>query len=152
MPSDTCSHIRLLCPLFIPGNRADMLAKASRYDASAYVPDFEDSVPAANKDEAVMATKDAMPELVAIGKPVIPRVNSLATGRTEAELEAVVGTGISAISVGKVNSADDGGGGFQPWEYACCAYRNVAFGFDSRHQIANLRYIVCGVDLANAYR
>lgn len=107
MPSDTCSHIRLLCPLFIPGNRADMLAKAPRYDASAYVPDFEDSVPFENKDQAVKVTTEAMPGLLAIGQPVIPRVNSLATGRTKAELEAVVSTGISAISIGKVNSADD---------------------------------------------
>ena len=107
MPSNTCSHIRLLCPLFIPGNRADMLAKAARYQASAYIPDFEDSVPADNKDQAVRVTTEALPELTAIGRPVIPRVNSLASGRTKSELEAVVGTGLAAISIGKINSADE---------------------------------------------
>ena len=98
---------RILCPLFIPGNRPDMLAKASRFDASAFIPDFEDSVPATAKDDAIEVTARAMPELVVTGKPIIPRVNGLATGRTMVELEAVVGTGIVGVSIGKVRSADD---------------------------------------------
>ena len=107
MRYEPSSRPRLLCPLFIPGNRRDMLAKASRFDASAFVPDLEDSVPSAAKDDAVEATVRAMPELVAIGKPIIPRVNGLTTGRTQSELEAVVGTGIVGISIGKVNSGED---------------------------------------------
>ena len=100
-------HTRLLCPLFIPGNRADMLAKASRFDASAFVADLEDSVPAGSKDDAVEATVHSLPSLVATGKPVFVRVNGLATGRTRRELEAVIGTGILGVSIGKVTSADD---------------------------------------------
>ena len=107
MRIEPSSRPRLLCPLFIPGNRPEMLAKASRYDASAFVPDFEDSVPTAAKDDAVDATAHATPELVATGKPIIPRVNGLATGRTPDELESVVGTGIVGISIGKVSSAED---------------------------------------------
>ena len=107
MRYEPSSRPRLLCPLFIPGNRPDMLAKASRFDASAFVPDFEDSVPSAAKDDAVEVTARAMPELVAIGKPIIPRVNGLTTGRTQSELEAVVGTGIVGVSIGKVMSSEE---------------------------------------------
>ncbi len=107
MRNETSSRLRILCPLFIPGNRPDMLAKASRFDSSAFVPDLEDSVPPAAKDDAVDTTTRAMPELIATEKPIIVRVNGLATGRTRDELEAVVGTGIIGVSVGKVGSAAD---------------------------------------------
>lgn len=101
------SHIDLRCPLFIPGNRSDMLEKAERYSPSAFIPDMEDSVPMANKAEARAITAEALPSLFELGKPVVPRVNSLATGLTEYDLEAVVGRHIVAISIGKIRSADD---------------------------------------------
>ncbi len=101
------SHMNLMCPLFIPGNRREMLAKAGRYSPSAYIPDLEDSVPMVNKEEAREITADALPSLQAIGRPVLPRVNSLPTGLTEDDLKAVVGPNIIAISIGKVNGACD---------------------------------------------
>lgn len=107
MPTDTSSHIRLTCPLFIPGNRADMLAKAKRFHPSAFVPDLEDSVQDADKDEALEVTAGAIPDLIATGKPIIPRINTIASGRTPRELESLVGTGIAAVSIGKIQSADD---------------------------------------------
>ena len=107
MPPAQFSHIDLRCPLFIPGNRADMLGKAGRYSPSAYIPDMEDSVPMANKAEARVVTADALPYLHAIEKPVVPRVNSLLTGLTEDDLKAVVGPYIVAISIGKIRTAGD---------------------------------------------
>ncbi len=107
MPPSQFSHINMLCPLFIPGNRSEMLAKAGRYSPSAYIPDLEDSVPLANKEEAREVTADALPSLSTIGKPVVPRVNSLSTGLTEDDLEAVVGKFIAGISIGKVNGGGD---------------------------------------------
>ncbi len=101
------SHIDLSCPLFIPGNRADMLGKADRYSPSAYVPDLEDSVPAGNKAEAREVTADALPVLCGLGRPVVPRVNSLRTGLTEDDLRAVVGPHVVAISIGKISSSED---------------------------------------------
>ena len=101
------SHIDLRCPLFIPGNRAEMLGKAGRYSASAFIPDMEDSVPLANKAEAREVTADALPSLYELGKPVLPRVNSLLTGLTADDLAAVVGPYVVGISIGKVKSADD---------------------------------------------
>lgn len=107
MPSAPFSHIDLRCPLFIPGNRADMLEKAGRYSPSAFIPDMEDSVPMANKAEARAVTADALPSLFELGKPVVPRVNSLLTGLTEDDLKTVVGPHIVAISIGKIGSSDD---------------------------------------------
>lgn len=101
------SHIDLSCPLFIPGNRADMLAKAGRYSPSAFVPDLEDSVPVSNKAEARNATAIALPELFGIGRPIVPRVNSLPTGLVEDDLRAVVGPHVVAISIGKISSSKD---------------------------------------------
>ena len=107
MPPAPFSHIDLRCPLFIPGNRRDMLWKAGRYSPSAYMPDLEDSVPSANKVEARKVTADALPSLFGLGKPVVPRVNSLSTGLTGKDLEAVVGPYVVGISIGKVKTDDD---------------------------------------------
>ena len=107
MPPAPFSHIDLRCPLFIPGNRRDMLWKAGRYSPTAYMPDLEDSVPSANKVEARKVTADALPSMFELGKPVVPRVNSLSTGLTEDDLEAVVGPYIVGISIGKVKTDND---------------------------------------------
>ena len=101
------SHMDLRCPLFIPGNRPDMLGKAGRYSPSAYIPDMEDSVPLANKAEARAIIAEALPRVNELGKAVVPRVNSLLTGLTMDDLKAVVGPHIVAISIGKVKSSDD---------------------------------------------
>ena len=101
------SHMDLRCPLFIPGNRPDMLGKAGRYSPSAYIPDMEDSVPLANKAEARAITTEALPCLNELGKAVVPRVNSLLTGLTMDDLKAVVGPHIVAISIGKIKNPHD---------------------------------------------
>jgi len=99
----------LRSPLFVPGNKPSMLAKAiglaERPDA--IVPDMEDSVPDAEKSAARETIAARLPELAASGIPVIPRVNSLDTGWTQLDLEAVIGPHIAAISIGKVRSATD---------------------------------------------
>ncbi len=107
MQTASFSRVDLRCPLFIPGNRSDMLGKAGRYSASAYIPDLEDSVPVGNKEEAREVTGNALPSLAEIGRPVLPRVNSLSTGLTEDDLKAVVGPYIVGISIGKVKTAED---------------------------------------------
>lgn len=93
--------------LFVPGNRADMLAKATRYPAHAFIPDLEDSVPEAEKDRALDEVVRALPALASTGRLVIPRLNSLGTGRFDAELEALAGPHTAAISVGKIRSAQE---------------------------------------------
>ena len=97
----------LRSPLFVPGNRADMLEKALGLAPDAYVPDMEDSVPWDEKTNARSVTASFIERLAATGRPVIPRVNSLDTGLLAEDLAAVVGPGAFGVSVGKIGSATD---------------------------------------------
>jgi citrate lyase subunit beta/citryl-CoA lyase len=93
--------------LFVPGNKANMLEKALGLAPDAFIPDMEDSVPAAEKGAARATIANFLPRLSAAGVPVIPRVNSLDTEWIEEDLAAVVGPTIFGISVGKVRNAGD---------------------------------------------
>lgn len=97
----------LRSPLFVPGNRANMLEKALRLAPDALVPDMEDSVPPAEKPTARETIRSWLPRLAASGRPVIPRVNALDTEWIEADLAAVVGAHVFGISIGKVRRARD---------------------------------------------
>ena len=97
----------LRSPLFVPGNKANMLEKALGLKPDAFVPDMEDSVPTAEKANARETIRSFLPRLAATGIPVIPRVNSLDTDWIEADLAAVVGRDILGVSVGKVRTAAD---------------------------------------------
>ena len=97
----------LKSPLFVPGNRPDMLEKALGLAPDAYVPDMEDAVPPGEKENARNFTASFLPRLAEAGPLVIPRVNSLDTGLMEDDLAAVVSPHIFGVSVGKVQSADD---------------------------------------------
>jgi hypothetical protein len=97
----------LRSPLFVPGNKANMLEKALGLKPDAFVPDMEDSVPAAEKANARETIRSFVPRLAATGIPVIPRVNSLDTEWIEDDLAAVVGPDILGVSVGKVRTPAD---------------------------------------------
>jgi citrate lyase subunit beta/citryl-CoA lyase len=93
--------------LFVPGNKTSMLTKALGLRPDAFVPDMEDSVPAAEKVNARATIREILPRLAATGIPVIPRVNALETDWIEDDLGAVVGPHIYGVSVGKIRSAAD---------------------------------------------
>jgi citrate lyase subunit beta/citryl-CoA lyase len=93
--------------LFVPGNKSNMLGKALGLRPDAFVPDMEDSVPAAEKANARAMIRDFLPQLAAVRVPVIPRVNALETDWIEDDLAAVVGPAIYGVSVGKVRTAGD---------------------------------------------
>lgn len=93
--------------LFIPGNKPNMLEKAFSCTADAIVPDMEDSVPDAEKAAARDLIAQYLPRLRTTGRYICPRVNSLETGLTEAELAAIVGPDIDAVSIGKIRTPTD---------------------------------------------
>ena len=97
----------LRSPLFVPGNRPEMLEKALGLSPDAYVPDLEDSVPLDEKRNARNVTVSFLSKLAESGRPVIPRVNSADTGLLEDDLSAVVGSDIYGVSMGKTESARD---------------------------------------------
>ena len=93
--------------LFVPGNRGNMLQKATGSSPDAYIPDLEDSVPAEEKTEARNVTASHLGHLAQAGPRVIPRVNSLDTGLLEEDLAAVVGPHVYGVSVGKISTPAD---------------------------------------------
>ncbi len=93
--------------IFVPGNRENMLERARSFDADIIMVDLEDSVPPGEKVAAREMARQWVPALRAEGKRVMVRVNSLDTGLTRAELEAVVSPALHGISLGKVESVRD---------------------------------------------
>jgi citrate lyase subunit beta/citryl-CoA lyase len=91
--------------LFVPGNREDMLQKASQVMADALVPDMEDSVPDAEKENARNVISSALIDLSKGGQKIIPRTNALDTGLIEDDLRAVIGPFIYGVSVGKFETS-----------------------------------------------
>lgn len=99
--------LRIRSPIFVPGNRRNMLEKATTFATDFVVPDLEDSVPPAEKSNARALVREMTPVLAEHGKRIMIRINSIDTGLAAGDIEAVVNENVSAISVGKVRSADD---------------------------------------------
>jgi citrate lyase subunit beta/citryl-CoA lyase len=93
--------------LFVPGNKENMLEKAAGFRPDVFVPDMEDSVTDAEKDNARETIKSFLPRLAQTGVPIVPRVNSLNTGWTEQDLAAVIGPNILGVSIGKIDGPQD---------------------------------------------
>lgn len=98
---------KICCPIFVPGNRRNMLEKALGFDTDFIVPDLEDSVPANEKKVARELVSDAAPEIANNGQQVMVRINAFDTGLAEDDINAVVMDAVKAISVGKINSVED---------------------------------------------
>ena len=90
--------------IFVPGNRANMLERARAFNADVVMVDLEDSVPPGEKATARDMAKEWVPTLRREGQRVMVRVNSLDTGLTRTELEAIVSPDLYGISLGKVES------------------------------------------------
>jgi citrate lyase subunit beta/citryl-CoA lyase len=93
--------------LNVPGNRPDMLAKASSYGADALIIDLEDAVPAAQKVETRVIAAEFVDTFARRGSPVLVRVNGPDTGLMEDDLAAVVQVALTGVQMPKVHSADD---------------------------------------------
>ena len=93
--------------LFIPGNRLDMLRKGLGFSSDVVVPDLEDSVPNAEKDDAREKVAGIVEEFTSAGFRVIPRINSLNSGYGKQDLQSLVGPSIWGINVGKTDRPED---------------------------------------------
>ena len=92
--------------LIMPANRADMLAKSPTYGADALVFDIEDSVPIAEKPKARVLAREYI-EKHRAENAIYVRVNSLQTGMTGLDLDAIVTEGLLGIRLTKAESAQD---------------------------------------------
>jgi citrate lyase subunit beta/citryl-CoA lyase len=93
--------------LFVPGNKDTMLTKALGFSPDALVPDMEDSVPDAEKPAARETIAGRLEQLAGHSALLIPRVNALDTEWFEDDVTAMAVRGVSGLSIGKVESADD---------------------------------------------
>jgi len=93
--------------LSIPGNRQNMIEKAQALPADVLVLDLEDSVPIAEKAKARAMVRDSITRLAGKGQKVFVRINSLASGYAQQDLEAVIVEGIDGISLPKPSSGDE---------------------------------------------
>lgn len=103
--------------LFVPGNRLNMIEKARHLPADVLVLDLEDSVPSLEKASARALVRDSLARLAPErrggekakqkGRKVFVRINSLASGLAQEDLESVITPGIDGISQPKPSSARD---------------------------------------------
>ena len=87
--------------LFVPGSDERKLAKVGTFGADMIVIDLEDAVADDEKTAARATTRAAIPTY-GDGQAVTVRVNGIETGRLEEDIAAVVGPGLDAVLVPKI--------------------------------------------------
>ncbi|MCW2721696.1 CoA ester lyase [Pseudonocardia sp.] len=93
--------------LFVPGGRADMIAKVGRAGADGVVLDLEDAVAATDKDTARATVVDALGSLeVPDGTLVLVRVNATDSPWFAEDVAAVVGTRADGVVLPKLERTD----------------------------------------------
>ncbi len=93
--------------LYVPGNRAAWMEKAAGYGADCLILDLEDSVPDQEKVAARPLVKSAVAALKARGQAAMVRINPFATGLTLDDLEGIMCPELAAVTVPKIETADD---------------------------------------------
>ncbi len=96
--------------LFVPGSRPELFEKAMRSDADAISFDFEDSVPAGQKQQARICVSEFLrAEAAALQrrKILIVRVNDLSSQFFSDDLDTAAQAGVHLLNIPKVESADD---------------------------------------------
>ena len=95
---DVASLIDCVAPLFVPGDRPHLFAKAAASEADAIILDLEDAVAPAAKADARSALSTTFTDL-----PVIVRINALGTTWFADDLEAVLSLPIAAVMLPKAD-------------------------------------------------
>jgi citrate lyase subunit beta/citryl-CoA lyase len=99
---------RIRSALFVPGGRADFLAKADQRGADAVILDLEDAVAEGHRDEARKLVSDWISTRPDPLKPAVcVRVNALEEGQLEADINAIVHPQLTAVVVPKIQHEDE---------------------------------------------
>ena len=99
--------MRLRSLLFVPGDSDKKFARAATTGADVLILDLEDAVAPALKDEARAKVAGWLDRAGEVPAALFVRVNPLESGLTEADLRAVVRSGLAGILVPKANGAHD---------------------------------------------
>ncbi len=92
---------------YVPGNKEDLIAKIPRIMADVITLDLEDSVPPAEKQKARELSHQNLKLAASSGADVYTRLNNWETGMTNADCEAVVDKGLTAVCLAKCGGPDD---------------------------------------------
>src|SRR5581483_5121795 len=97
--------------MFVPGHRANMIAKATASAADVLFLDIEDGVPPAEKDAARQTIAQALRD--AAGQPDqgrhplrFVRINAIGHERMDADLAAILGPGLEGLCLPKVETPE----------------------------------------------
>lgn len=94
--------------LYVPGNKLEWMRKAPKYGSDALIFDLEDSVPPEQKADSRKLVRQAIDEIGPLGRPrLLVRINDVRTGRTEGDLEAIVGPGLFGVQLPKADGPED---------------------------------------------
>src|SRR5437763_16017109 len=94
--------------MFVPGHRQRMIDKALGLNADGIMLDIEDGVAPNEKDAARKNIADSLGREKAAGTPArCVRVNAIGHPRMNADLEAVVRTGLEGLVCPKVDTPDE---------------------------------------------
>ena len=93
--------------LFTPANAARKIEKALASGADAVILDLEDSIPAGEKANARAGAREALAAAQAGGARIIVRVNGLASGEIDADLDALAPLAPAAIMLPKSGGGED---------------------------------------------
>ncbi|RJQ80168.1 MAG: CoA ester lyase [Desulfobacteraceae bacterium] len=91
--------------LFVPGNRPERIDKAVATAADIVIIDLEDAVPIAEKKAVLPIVRKKLNEHRT--HRMMVRVNAFETGLTQGDLAGIVGPGVCAVMLPKVQSAAD---------------------------------------------
>lgn len=99
---------RVRSALYVPGHRADFLAKVEQRGCDAVIIDLEDAVADARREEARRVTGAWIAARTDPLRPVVMvRINGLAQGWLKPDLDAIVGPNLTAVLVPKVTAEED---------------------------------------------
>jgi len=93
--------------MFVPGSSPKMITRAATLPADATVFDLEDAVAYPEKAAARLLVRDALRPTRAGGSSVFVRINALATGLTEADLDAIVCPELDGVLMPKADTPDE---------------------------------------------
>jgi citrate lyase subunit beta / citryl-CoA lyase len=101
-------QLEIRSKLFVPGSKPQLFPRAASGQADAISFDLEDAVPLSHKDEARHAVAEYLiQEGAKNGKINIVRVNSVASGLFDPDLERVIVSGLHVLNLPKVQDGDD---------------------------------------------
>jgi citrate lyase subunit beta/citryl-CoA lyase len=137
--------------LYVPGHRADRVAKALSAGADAVVVDLEDAVPAAQKDAARDLTVALLDDrLPGTGPQLWVRINPPGTEEGRRDVTALAGRRLDGLRVPRADDpdavrevAERTGAGLQ-------LLLESALGLSRAHELAQAHELVAGIGLGEA--